>query len=514
MIDSENKSSGEQATAALLEASRAINSSLDLHQTLQAIAASAAKVAGAEGSSVLLLDSRRKKLIFKAAVGQRADVLLEEEFDSHLGIAGKVVTSGKAMRVADVSKNDDFYPGVDSKVGFQTRNLLCAPLVHQGQIIGVVEVLNRRNGNPFTEADLRLLEVFANLAAIGAVNAQRYESLKRENQSWRQAAGGSNEIIGSSAALQDVMRLCQRVAPSAATVLLLGESGTGKELIARAIHQLSPRRDKPFVAINCAALPEGLLESELFGHEKGSFTGATSRKLGRFELADEGTLFLDEIGDLSGAIQIKLLRVLQEKEFVRVGGTRTIATDVRIIAATNRDLKQAMQENRFREDLYYRLNVFPIEIAPLRDRREDIPALVEYFTTKVSDELKVPRPVVSDQALALLVAYNWPGNIRELRNVIERAVLLTEEGRITERHLPRELTGEAPSRVNVPVGNTLWDYERTLIVNALQQTDWNQSQAARALGISRDNLRYRIKKYGIVREGGVRANRRTETGNA
>jgi transcriptional regulator with PAS, ATPase and Fis domain len=281
-------------------------------------------------------------------------------------------------------------------------------------------------------------------------------------------------------------------------VLLLGETGSGKELTARRVHDLSPRRERPFIAINCAALPETLLESELFGHEAGAFTGASGQKLGRFELADRGTLFLDEIGDISQSTQVKLLRVLQEREFVRVGGTKTISCDVRIIAATNRDLKKAMQQGGFREDLYYRLNVFPVQLPPLRERTDDIPLLVTHFVERNSRELGLSPRQVSPEAMKLLCGYRWPGNIRELRNVIERAVLLCDSGVITPDLLPREITGEPSQAESEPLG-ALEDYEKALIVKALEENEWNQTRAAQSLNISRDNLRYRLKKYQIRR---------------
>ena len=330
------------------------------------------------------------------------------------------------------------------------------------------------------------------------MNAQAHERLKAENRGLR-ATFDSHQIIGHSQALRDVLDLCARVAGSSATVLLLGETGTGKELISRHIHNNSPRRDKAFIAINCAALPETLLESELFGHEKGAFTGAVAQKLGRFELASRGTLFLDEIGDISHSIQIKLLRVLQEKEFVRVGGTRTVATDVRIIAATNRDLQQAIREGSFREDLYYRLNVFPIRTPPLRQRREDIPLLVEHFVRLSAAQLNMPAPRLADEAMALLASYDWPGNIRELQNIVERAVLLSDGEAVGAIQLPREIAGETAEPVVEKTESSLWGYEKALIVKALKDAGWNQTRAARTLGISRDNLRYRIKKFAIAR---------------
>jgi len=485
------------ALSALLEASAAINSSLDLQQTLQAIARSAVRVMQAEASSVLLLDARRNRLVFRAAAGGGGEALIGQDFDADLGIAGKVLAEGEPALVTDVTRNKAFYPGIDARSHFRTRQIIAAPMMHQSRAIGIVEVLNRIGGQ-FVEQDLSLLQIFANLAATAAANAQAHEALQRENRTWRETTrSGRIPIIGESPAFRHVLRLCERVANSNATVLILGDTGTGKELLAREIHDRSPRRDKPFVAVHCAALPETLLESELFGHEKGAFTGAVSQKIGRFELADGGTLFLDEIGEISASTQVKLLRVLQERQFVRIGGTKTVACDVRIIAATNRNLREAIKQGTFREDLYYRLNVFPIEMPPLRQRREDIPLLVDYFVKRAAADLGVPQPELSQQALALLTAYDWPGNIRELQNVIERAVLLASGGPIEPAHLPREVAGEAEAAAEVPGESGLRGYEKALIIKALNEAGWNQSQAARALGISRDNLRYRIKKYNI-----------------
>ena len=485
--------------AALLEASVAINSTLDLGDALQAIAQSAAGVLDAQASSVLLLDRTRSKLMFKAAVGEIATKLLGQEFDAGLGIAGRVAASGEPEIAPDAHQHPDFYSEFDELSTFTTHSLTAAPLRHRGQVIGVVEVLNKNGDKPFTERDLRILGLFANLAAVSVSNAQMHECLKKENLGLREVARKEDPIVGNSAALQEVLQLCDRVAGTNATVLLLGETGTGKELSARRIHATSPRKDKPFIAINCAALPETLLESELFGHEAGAFTGANATKLGRFELASSGTLFLDEIGDLSGSTQIKLLRVLQEREFVRVGGVKTISCDVRIIAATNRDLKAAMDSGAFREDLYYRLNVFPIDLPPLRERREDIPLLFEYFVDCSAREFGEPRPEVAPEALELLCAYRWPGNIREMRNVTERAVLLCDTGRITPEVLPREIVGKPKGAVEESGGSALEGYEKAMIVKALEEHDWNQTRAAEALGISRDNLRYRLRKYQIKR---------------
>lgn len=494
-----NSAIDERALRALLEASTIVNGTLDPAAVLQAVAQCSADVIDAEASSVIVHDRGRKKLVFRAAIGVFGNALLGEEFDDNLGIAGRVLHSGQAELVPDVQTHPDFFSGFDDKSTFITRGMIVAPLRCRGQVLGVVEVLNKRNDRPFTDRDVDILQVFANIAANGAANALMHEDLKKENQSLREVASQDDPIIGASESLRAVLALCDRVAGTNATVLLLGETGTGKELTARRIHSSSPRRSKAFVAINCAALPETLLESELFGHEAGAFTGATNRKLGRFELADAGTLFLDEIGDISASTQIKLLRVLQEREFVRVGGTKTISCDVRIIAATNRDLKQAMADGDFREDLYYRLNVFPIHLPPLRDRREDIPVLVEYFIDRHSRELGWPKPDLASDAMQQLCAYRWPGNIREMRNVIERAVLLCDTGRITPDFLPREIVGDRPMEPDGETGSALEGYEKAMIVKALEEVDWNQTKAAANLGISRDNLRYRLRKYRIRR---------------
>ncbi len=494
------ESISQETLAALLEASAAINDTLAIGDTLEAIAKSAAEVLEAEASSVLLLDRIRKKLIFRAAVGDRGTVLLGEEFDASLGLAGRVAATGESIRVTDARNHPDFFRGIDDKSSFVTRDLIAAPLVYRKEIIGVVEVLNKRPPASFTETDVEVLQIFGNLAAISTKNAQLHEALKHENRGLRAIARSDEQaIIGQSTSLREVMALVDRVAGTNATVLLLGETGTGKELTARAIHQRSPRRARAFIAINCAALPETLLESELFGHEAGAFTGATNQKLGRFELADGGTLFLDEIGDISASTQIKLLRVLQEREIVRVGGTKTISCDVRIIAATNRDLKKAMDEGAFREDLFYRLNVFPIRLPPLRERGEDVPLLIDYFATMAARELGRTKPLIEPDALALMCAYRWPGNIREMRNLMERAVLLCDSGMITPSNLPREIVGADEPPVATESESAFESYERAMIIKALRDAGWNQTKAAQALGIPRDNLRYRLKKYNIER---------------
>ena len=317
-------------------------------------------------------------------------------------------------------------------------------------------------------------------------------------------------LIGDSEALRAVKCMLARVAPTPATALITGESGTGKELVARSLHLLSPRVEKPFVKINCAAIPESLLESELFGYEKGAFTGAASRKPGRFELADGGTLFLDEIGEMPLAAQPKLLRVVQEGCFYRVGGTRLITVDVRMVVATNRDLKQEVREGRFREDLFYRLNVVPIQLPPLRERREDIPVLAHSFVERFARCLKRPVEGIAPDAIEALVAHSWPGNIRELENAIERAVLFAEPPTISRRDLPPELLTAAASGGRASSEPPLREcvrsetrrIERTVILEALESTNGNITKAAQRLGISRRGLQLKIKELEIERETG------------
>ena len=336
--------------------------------------------------------------------------------------------------------------------------------------------------------------------------------LKEENQRLREALGTKyrmDNIVAGSPLMQEVLATVARVATTRSTVLICGESGVGKDLVARAIHQNSPRRDGPFLKINCSAIPENLLESELFGYEKGAFTGATASKPGKFELADRGTIFLDEIGDVIPSVQVKLLRVLQEREFERLGGTKTIKVDVRVVAATNQDLRAALEQGTFREDLYYRLNVVPVNIPALRERKEDIPALVNHFLAHFAKESGKAIRGITPAALRLLEAYHWPGNVRELENVIERAIVLATGDVIDVTDLrlepPPSRAEAAPGDVAqpfLPEGMTLDRYEEELIREAMRRTGGNKSQAARLLGLTRNTLRYRLSKMGIADEGG------------
>ena len=355
---------------------------------------------------------------------------------------------------------------------------------------------------PYDNKELRLK--FERAAAQRDMVA-RLERMNARIDSYRdddQRRLGADGIIGDSPAMRRVFEDIRKVAPTDSTVLILGESGTGKELVARAIHEHNPGRTGDFVAAHCAAYAEGVLESELFGHEKGAFTGAAARKLGRLELAQGGTLFLDEIGDVPASVQVKLLRVLQERRFERVGGTQPLEMSGRIVAATNRDLEAAIRAGDFRQDLFYRLNVFAITLPPLRQRKEDIPALVELFCRQQAQRLNRAPRALSRQALEIMTAYEWPGNIRELQNVIERAAILAEGGTIGAAELPVALEAARPAQVSLPEGEVDFDqemerFERRLILHAYERSGRVKAQTAKRLGIDRNRLRYKLKKYGI-----------------
>lgn len=338
-----------------------------------------------------------------------------------------------------------------------------------------------------------------------AIDEQRLLAENKELKKQVKSSYSFDNILGKSEGMQRIFSTIVKVARTQSTVLIRGESGTGKELVARAIHYNSPRSERPMVEISCASFPETLLESELFGYEKGAFTGADSRKVGRFELANGGTIFLDEIGEISESVQIKLLRVLQEREITRLGGAENIKVDVRLITATNRDLEKALAEGKFREDLYYRLNVIPLMLPPLRERREDIPLLIEHFIKKFSKLNRIPAPSMSEEAMQLCMEYDWPGNVRELENAIENAIVLGEGATILPEHLPFGLHKHVSAKLNVSVlknaGQTFKEKmdaaERAVLMQAIEAAGGNKSEAAKLLDISLRTMRYKIKKYGL-----------------
>jgi formate hydrogenlyase transcriptional activator len=393
----------------------------------------------------------------------------------------------------------------ESAGGAAYRSLCRLPLSAHGTCFGVLSIASSRP-HTHSEQDVRLLSFVADQLALRLENSRLHDELQRLRSEDEDADQGADQlptepllygVVGKSPALLSVLRQLDVVAPTDSGVLIQGETGTGKELIAQAIHNRSPRRDRPFIKVNCAAIPSGLLESELFGHEKGAFTGAVMRKPGRFELADKGTLFLDEVGDIPLDLQAKLLRVLQEREFERLGSTHTQRVDVRVVAATHRDLKQMVEDGTFRRDLYYRLHIFPLAVPPLRDRREDIPLIVRHFVDKFTRRMNRSIKTIPARTMEALVTYSWPGNVRELQNFIERAVILSPGPSLFAPLEELQVTTKASS---VPL-TTIAEMEREHVIRALRESNWvtgGPNGAAVRLGMKRTTLAYRIRKLGIT----------------
>jgi len=425
------------------------------------------------------------------------------------GITGKVVATGKSILVPKLQDEPEFLnkTGARSHLAHSNIAFLCVPIKSGDAVIGALSVDRVTNGAAQNlEEDLRFLEAIADLISqvVKERRSQqaRITALEKENLDLRKTLeemGKPDEMVGNSSLMREVFRQIGQVASSPTTVLIRGETGTGKELVARAIHQKSMFKDGPFVAVNCAALPESLLESELYGHEKGSFTGATDRRIGKFESANNGTLFLDEIGEMSPSAQGRLLRVIQEKEFQRVGGTALIRVNVRLICATNRDLEKNVAEGRFREDLYYRINVFTVALPSLHHRGADILLLADYFVKKYAKQHNKAIVRISTPAIDMLSAYHWPGNVRELENVMERAVLVATGDTINGHDLPPTLQLKDLSAANR--SNSFEDlvsaYERELITDALKDSRGNQTEAAKTLGTTKRIIQYKICKYKI-----------------
>jgi Nif-specific regulatory protein len=418
------------------------------------------------------------------------------------GITGKVAQTGRPMACANLGKEALFLDRTGARRNLNRAELafLCVPIVYDGRVVGVLSADKVARQVENLDSELALLSSVAELLAKAVHSRAVEEDNRRLLRIVGRSRTPSSDIIGHSSVMQDVFGLVAQVADSNTTVLIHGETGTGKELIARAIHQKSPRLRGPLIQVNCAAIPDTLIESELFGHERGAFTGALHQRRGRFEEANGGTIFLDEVGELSAAAQVKLLRVLQEKQFQPLGSTRVVKVDVRIIAATNRILEQDIATGRFRPDLFYRLNVFPIYLPPLRDRGSDILLLADHFVLKYAREMGKPMMKISPAVSDILLAYHWPGNVRELENCMERAVLLTTKDTIETIHLPPSLqtlsnTGERKGQGKL---NTVVEaQERALILGALRETDGNQTRAAKLLGTTKRIIQYRIQKLGI-----------------
>src|SRR5215813_8872572 len=506
----------------LLEINNTLVSNLNLRELLSAISACLRKVIPHDGAGLALYDSESDTLQ-ASALEFPAN---EELFIENESIPLEGTSAGRAFmgRQTVISKTHEFQqlPFIKRFAEAGVKSVCSAPLISHDRALGALTVASL-NENAFSEEDAELLGQVAGQVAIAVENALAFreidtlkDKLTKEKlylEEEIQTEYNFEEIIGNSPALKEVLKDVETVAATDSTVLIFGETGTGKELIARAIHNLSQRRDRTLVRVNCAAIPTGLLESEMFGHEKGAFTGAIERRIGRFELAHQGTIFLDEVEDIPLELQPKLLRVLQEQEFERLGSSRTISVDVRIVAATNVNLARLVSEKKFRSDLFYRLNVFPITLPPLRERAEDIPLLAHFFAQKFAQQMKKPIERIPAEAMSALTAYSWPGNIRELQNLIERAVILTR-GRALEIPLA-ELkqhansvaqetpeTTEAAEMTDQTKTGTLKDVEREHILRALTESNWvvgGPNGAASRLGLNRTTLNHRMRKLGITR---------------
>ena len=513
----------------LHEVGCALAARLELDELIPLVVAKCREVLEAQGAAVLLLDADRRELHFPYVDEEDHEVaesLAGLRFPADRGIAGLVLQSGEAIRVDDVSTDTRFYPDVDRHTGLTTRSVISAPLSSRHGPIGLIEVVNHRGGSPFTDADLTFLSSLAGSVAVAVENARLWAQLKDSADRLRSQVGALrrdlarrerfDDMIGSGPLMEEVFRLMESAAASPIAVLIEGETGTGKELVARGIHRASARGSEPFVAVNCGAVPEALLESELFGYRRGAFTGAVQDQRGLFEAASGGTIFLDEIGDMAPAMQVKLLRVLQEGEVTPVGDRHPRKVDLRVISATNRDLRAEMEHGRFREDLYFRIGAFPIHVPPLRERRSDIHGLADLCLARAAERHAKRIPGIDAAALERIASFGWPGNVRELQNELERAVALARDGEpIGLAHLSERLRGctpgdagavrgapDAREAVSSPQSSSdlrvnRAQFEASFISKVLRTHGGNVTRAAEALGISRVALQKKMKDFGL-----------------
>jgi Nif-specific regulatory protein len=492
----------------LFEISQRLDSSLDLRTVVQPVLTAMADRMGMMRGTLTLLDRETGNIFIEVAHGLSDSQKERGVYRPGEGVTGQVIATGRPAVVKRIADEPMFLDRTGARKGLVREDVsfICVPIKLGKEVIGALSADRLFAENVSLDEDVRLLSIIASLIAqavkLRQTAMQERRRLMEENlrlQEQLQDRFRPSNIIGNSKAMRGVYDLIAKVAKSEATVLIRGESGTGKELVAHAIHFNSHRAAKPFIKVNCAALPDTLIESELFGHEKGAFTGAISQRKGRFELASGGSIFLDEVGDFSPATQIKLLRVLQEREFERVGGTASIKTDVRIVAATNRDMEALIAEGKFRQDLYYRLNVFGIHVPPLRDRKTDIPLLADFFIEKYSKANHKRIQRISTPAIDMLMAYHWPGNVRELENCVERAVLMSTDDVIHGHHLPPSLqTAEATGTVHRgTLQDSLDNLEREVLLDALKSSRGNMAKAARDLGLTERIMGLRVKKHGV-----------------
>lgn len=501
------KQSIEEVTL-LYEISKALNQHLDLKKSLYKVLEILSELMNLGRGAITLLDPLRNEIIIEVAYGLNRNVMKQVKYKLGEGITGKVFETGKALAIPKISEEPLFLDRTASRrsKGRQELSFICVPIKKGKEVIGALSADRPYEADYPLEKGRRLLSVVGTMVARQVINLENIrlerERLREENQRLRgelQNKYSINNLVGNSNKMREVYQMIAQVCKSNATVLIRGESGTGKELVANSIHYNSPRASLPFVKVNCAALPATLIESELFGHEKGAFTGAIKQKKGKFELAHKGTIFMDEIGSIGLDVQANLLRVLQEKEFERVGGHRTIKADVRIVAATNKNLEQAVEEESFRGDLYYRLNVFPIYLPPLRERKTDILLLADFFLERYAVENNKDIKRFSTPAIDMLMAYHWPGNVRELENCIERAVLLCEEGVVHSYHLPPTLqTGtESDTLPEFSLEEAVANLEREMIIDALKNTRGNITRSADLLKTTVRKFGYKCKNYGV-----------------
>jgi Nif-specific regulatory protein len=494
--------------ALLYEISKALNEHLDLKRSLYRVLDILSSTMNMVRGTITLLDPLRNEIHIEVAHGITRSAIERVRYKLGEGITGQVIETGKPVAIPRISEEPRFLDRTASRKRQPTREIsfFCVPIKKGSQVIGALSVDKPYDQAYALDDGKRLLSVIATMIASHVI---KLETIRMENERLRdenrrlqtelKTKYTISNIVGSSNRMREVYQMVSQVCRSNATVLIRGESGTGKELVANSIHYNSPRSTNPFVKVNCAALPSNLIESELFGHEKGAFTGAIKQKIGKFELAHRGTIFLDEIGSLNLDVQANLLRILQEKEFDRVGGQRTIKVDVRVIAATNKNLEQAVEDGTFRGDLYYRLNVFPIYMPPLRERKTDILLLADYFLEQYAKENHKDIRRFSTPAIDMLMQYHWPGNVRELENCIERAVLLCEEGVIHSYHLPPTLqTGqESGTLPALSLEEAVANLEKEMLIDALKNTRGNITNAARVLQTTVRKFAYKAQQHGV-----------------
>ncbi len=485
----------------LRELARILATPLDLREQLEQVLRKMSELTGMDRGMISILDRDSGEAVLDVAHGVDVEGL-DITYKPGEGITGQVAQTGKPMVIANLGKEEHFLDRTGARRYLDRSELsfLCVPIIYDSRVVGVLSADKIAHQVDNQDYEIQVLSEVAGLIA----KAVHLRAVEEENRRLKNLLGRtqrpSSDIVGNSKCMKEIFGLISQVSDSNTTVLVHGETGTGKELVARAIHRNSPRSEGPFIEVNCAAMPDTLIESELFGHEKGAFTGANLRRRGRFEEAHGGTIFLDEVGELSPLAQAKLLRVIQERQFQPLGSTRIVKVNVRIVAATNRDLEQDAAAGRFRADLYYRLNVFPVYMPSLRERGSDIILLADFFVEKYAKQFKKTVKRISTPAIDLLLAYHWPGNVRELENCIERAVLIAGGDTIDSIHLPPSLQ----MKVSMPekkhqgkLSSLVNSYERSLIVDALKDARGNQSHAARILGTTKRIVQYKVERYGI-----------------